>query len=294
MGKGSPRNESKEELDIDKQIEQKELEESRIRQIDVDLEEFVVTDKMLKDLEKQLNKEDEPEWGKDMSIKDRLKKNLEIIKIIRKRIFLKEKAFQMFPKAIKGAFSPLCQFFLLKAQIYELSFFESIMFSDENKLGLPLWEKFREKSGFAKFLSSILSKEEQLLDILDKHLAQARIKANLLSQKQNMSTLKSYLNDDPLQNPEPVLKVLLPSIIQKFLHLSEPALQSNSKTTVLRAKLKVLLRLILMSYDYGVFAAEEDMLDQFDIWNDNRNQTKARKLVKVYNDLTMDLPTIAM
>ena len=270
------------------------MEESRINKLTLDLEVFVVTDKMVKDLETQLNKEDEPEWGKDISIKDRLKKNLDIFKIIRKRIYLKEKAFQLFPKAIKGAFSQLCQFFLLKAQIYELSFFESIMFSTENQLKLPVWDQFRKKSGFAKFLSAILAQQDKLFDIVDKHLKQARQQAGVLSLKQNMTTLKSYLNDDPLQNPEPVLKVLLPSIIHKFLSLSESALMSNGKMTVIRAKLKLILRLILMTYDYGVFEAEEEMVDQFQIWNDHRNQSKAEKLNKVYMDLTLEQPNLAL
>ena len=264
-----------------------DFESSKIKKIDVDLANFVLTDKMIEDLESQLLLEDQDnELGKNKSTKENMENNMKILNIIRRRILLKKKAFELFPAIIKSNYTSLCRFFLLKSQLFEISFLLSILYSDENKLNLPCWDEFKKKSGFAKFVSAIMSQENYTYDLIDENLDLAIISSNAIGKKQSITMIKKYLNDDPYQNPEAVLKVILPLIIDQFLGYKTIQIKSEKNKNVLRGKLKILLRLILMTFDYGVFEIEDNMMDQFDIFYVNRKEKDTKKLEEVYQGLT--------
>ena len=274
--------------DIDKQIEKIEKsDKSKIKKIKVDLTNFVLTDEMINNLETQLLQEDnEADLGKNKTLQENLENNMRVLNIIRRRILLKQKAFELFPAIIKSNYSILCRFFLLKAQLYEISFLLTILYNSENQLKLPCWDEFKKKSGFAKYVSAVMSQENNVYDLIDEHMKNAKIAATVISKKQSISMILKYLNDDPYQNPEPVLKVILPLIIAQFLTYNKVIIKSEKNKAILKGKLKILLRLILMTYDIGVFEVDEDMMDQFDIFFQNRKEKDPKKLETVYKDLT--------
>ena len=277
------------ELDnINEQIQKIEQSDaSRIKKINIDMENFILTDKMIAELEDQLLLDDnENELGKNKTTKENLENNMKILNIIRRRILLKHNAFELFPAVIKSNFSGLCRFFLLKAQLYEISFMLTILYSVENELKLPCWEEFKKKAGFAKFVSAIMAQENKLYDKIDECMDKARLAATVISKKQDVKMILKYLNDDPYQNPEPVLKVILPMIILQFLNFRNVNIKSQQNRRVLKGKLKILLQLILMTYDTGVFEVEEEMMDQFDIFYSNRKVKDPKKLEQVYKDLS--------
>jgi hypothetical protein len=262
-------------------------ESSKIKKIKVDVTNFVITDKMIDDLESQLDKEEnEADLGKNKTEKENLENNMKILNIIRRRILLKQKAFELLPAVIKSNYSSLCRFFLLKAQLYEITFFLTILYSSENQLKLPLWDEFQKKSGFAKFVSVLMGQENNIYDLLDECMDKARVAATVIGKKQSVSMILKYLNDDSYQNPEPVLKVVLPLIINQFLNYSKPMIKSQQSKAVLKGKLKILLQLVTMTYDYGVFEIEEEMMDQFDVFYQNRKEKDIEKLEQVFKDLT--------
>ena len=106
--------------DLNEQIQKVEkFENSKIKKIDVDLANFVLTDKMIEDLEDQLLLDDnETELSNNKSAKENMENNMRILNIIRRRILLKQKAFELFPAIIKSNYSSLCRFFLLKSQLF--------------------------------------------------------------------------------------------------------------------------------------------------------------------------------
>lgn len=263
------------------------LESSKIRKIKVDVTNFVLTDQMITDLEEQLNKEEnEADLGKNKTLKENLENNMRILNIIRRRILLKQKAFELFPAIIKSNYSELCRFFLLKSQLFEITLFLTILYSHDNQLQLPCWEEFKKKSGFAKFVSVLMGQENNIYDLIDESLDKARLAATVIGKKQSISMVLKYLNDDSYQNPEPVLKVVLPLIINQFLQYSKMVIKSEKTKAVLKGKLKILLQLILMTFDYGVFEVEEEMVDQFDIFYTHRKEKDTARLEQVYKDLT--------
>lgn len=273
---------------INQQIERiEQSEQSKVRKIKVEMTNFVLTDKMIEDLEEGLLRDDnDADLGKNKSTKENLENNMKILNIIRRRILLKQKAFEVFPAVIKSNFTVLCRFFLLKAQLFEISFLLSVLYSSENQLKLPCWDEFKKKSGFSKFVSAILSQENDINDLLDNRLDKATTATAMISKKQSVSMIRKYLNDDPYQNPEPVLKVILPLIISQFFNYKKVIIKKNKNKAILKGRLKILLQLILMTYDYGVFEVENQMMDQFDIFYRNRKVKDLERLEEVYQDLT--------
>ena len=241
---------------------------------------------MIQDLENQLQKEDnDSSMGKNKSLEENLLNNLKIIQIIRKRIVLKEKAFNLIPKVMKGVYVGLCQFLLLKGMLFEIFSFESILYSDENVLKLPHWEVFREKSGFAKFVSLVMAMENRLFDHMDSSLDMAKQGAQAIGKGQAIPMIWKYLNDDPYQDPEPVLKALLPMIITRFLSYSEYLSNKKTEKGANKGMLKICLQLILMTYETGVFDVDELMVDHYERLQKRRREKDPKVLESVYRDL---------
>ena len=92
---------------INEMIQKEEKSESsKIKKLAVDVTNFVITDKMINDLEEQLELDDfEGELGKNKTQKENLENNMKILNIIRRRILLKQKAFELFPAVIKSNYS---------------------------------------------------------------------------------------------------------------------------------------------------------------------------------------------
>ena len=273
---------------INQQIERiEQCEKSKVKKIQVEMTNFVLTEKMIQDLEEGLLRDDnDADSGKNKTAKEHMENNMKILNVIRRRILLKQKAFEVFPAVIKSNFTVLCRFFLLKAQLFEISFLLSILYSSENQLKLPHWDEFKKKSGFSKFVSAILSQENDINDLLDNRLDKAMTASAMISKKQSVSMIRKYLNDDPYQNPEPVLKVILPLIICQFFDYKKVIIKKDKNKAILKGRLKILLQLILMTYDYGVFEIENQMVDQFDVFYRNRKVKNPLRLEQVYQDLS--------
>jgi hypothetical protein len=275
--------------DINEKIEKEEiLESSKIRKVTTKPEEFILTDKMLQDLEKNLQQDDnEHNLGQNKTYTEKLKQNLACLQIIRKRIILKKKAYDMIPSVMRGVYVELCRFFLLKALCYEIFSFESILYSDENPLNLSIWDEFRKKKSFAKFLQMIVNMENTYFELMDDNFNQAKSAAVAISKSQAIPKIWQYLNDDPYQNPEPILKVLIPLINIKFLEFHHFEKSNNSKKALSKGLLKICLQLIMMSYEYGTFEVEENNMDHYEIYNLNKSKKTVEELEKAYNNLVM-------
>lgn len=275
--------------DINEKIEKEEiLENSKIRKVTAKPENFILTDKMLQDLEKKLQQDDnENIIGQNKTYTEQLKQNLICLQIIRKRIILKKRAYDMIPSIMKGLYVELCRFFLLKALCYEIFSFQSILYSDENPLNLPIWDEFRKKQSFAKFLQMIVKMENTYFELMDENFHKAKAAALVISKSQAIPKIWQYLNDDPYQNPEPILKVLIPLIIMKFLGFHHFEKSHNSKRALNKGLLKICLQLIIMSYEYGIFEIEEDNMDHYEIFNSNKSKKSVEELETGYNNLIM-------
>ena len=247
---------------------------------------FVLTDKMVNELENQLLQDDDEDLFESSSyLHQKLLRNLEILQIIRKRILLKEKAFNLVPKVMRGDYVVLCQFLLLKGMLFDIYSFQPILYSKENHLNLSNWEEFQKKTGYAKFVSLIITLENRLFLHLDSSLKKAKQGARVIEQSQAIPMIWKYLNDDPYQNPEPVLKALLPMIITRFLTYLGSRTVRKSQKEINKGLLKICMQLILMTYERGIFDVKEPVLDHYERLQKRRGEQDLEVLERVYQDL---------
>ena len=121
---------------------------------------------------------------------------------------LKIKAFEDMRKAITSLYIVPSKFFLLKSSLYELVKLENKLLYEKNPFNSNQWEKFKEKRVFAKLCDSVFNQRERIVNILD-YFYDKTIQV-LKSSKINFDkSFMAYVNTDPFQKCEVLLKVLL-------------------------------------------------------------------------------------
>ena len=215
---------------------------------------------------------------------DHLKNNKKIIMQIFKSIYLKEEGFQKFNNFMKTEYSVICGFFLLKAELLELSNLMAYLNPNKNRFNLPCWKEFTAIEWFLDFRNK-LSKKINLLKILFREeLEKVEHKMTLLNWKEQIPAVCEHFNENINQDTKCFIKEIFTLLIDKFL-IYDPNVNSSYIDNISKVKMKILLLLILITYENGIFNINTDMPDYYDIFQENWLKKNVKELERAYNDL---------
>lgn len=248
-------------------------------------------DLIIKELEDALNNDEgEEEGNTGNEIFDTKNLNMNQLKDLlvnlRNRIMLKVKAFEEIQSVVKSIYVITFKFFLLKATIYDLIKFEKKLLLDDNPFNSTFWIEFKKKKVFAKIVNSIFKQQERIYMILDNYLEKTEF---LLKQSKISFNKKflSFINDDPYQKVTGILDLLFGNLIEKLKNMVKYESIPSKKLRIM--KLSVLLRLILLINEYGIFEVVPLDLEFSTIWSDIENQKDINKIQKQYDELVLKI-----
>ena len=280
--------------DINKQVDEIPLNKFSIAQslnIDMLKKQEKDVDTIIKELEEALNND---EGDEDENLENGVfdQKNLNMNQLkdllvnLRHRIMLKVRAFEDIQSVVKSIYVITFKFFLLKATIYDLIKFEKKLLIDENPFNSTYWKEFKKKKVFAKIVNSIFKQQERIYMILDNYLEKTEF---LLKQSKISFNKKflSFINDDPYQKVTDILVLLFGNLIEKLKAMIKYEKIPTKKLRLM--KFSVLIRLILLINEYGIFEVVPADLEFSSIWSDLENEKNPQKVKKQYEELVLKI-----